>query len=172
MNAPTPRQDRSRARLDSGFTLIELMITMVIAAVLLSIAIPAYNLYVLKSHRTDAKSALVDLASLEERYFSTQNAYTSTPSQLGYGPAAPPFPIGSGSTSYYNITAITVIAATAPTSTTSGTPASYSITATAIGVQVQDTACATFTITSGGVQTAATSVASGSVPNNAACWSQ
>jgi type IV pilus assembly protein PilE len=143
------------------------MITMVIAAILLGIAIPAYNSYVLKSHRTDAKSALVDLASLEERYFSTQNTYTSIPSQLGYGPAAPPFSVGSG---YYNITAITVIAATAPTSTTSaGTPASYSITATAVGYQLQDTACLTFTMTSGGVQTAATN---GGVANNAACWSQ
>jgi type IV pilus assembly protein PilE len=146
------------------------MITMVIAAILLSIAIPAYNSYVLKSHRTDAKSALVDLASLEERFFSTQNTYTSIPSQLGYTGGALPFTVGSG---YYQITAITVIAAAPPTSTTSaGTPASYTITATAIGNQLQDTACYTFTITSGGVQSAATSVASGSVPNNAACWSQ
>jgi type IV pilus assembly protein PilE len=166
MNASTLRQHRSRSRL-AGFTLIELMVTMVIAAVLLSIAIPAYNSYVLKSHRTDAKSALVDLASLEERYFSTQNTYTSVPSQLGYTGGAVPFTVGSG---YYNITGITVIGAVAPTTTTSaGTPASYSITATAIGNQVQDTACATFTITSGGVQTAATS---GGVANNAACWSQ
>ena len=167
MNASTPLQDRSPARLDRGFTLIELMVTMVIAAILLSIAIPAYNLYVLKSHRTDAKSALVDLASLEERYFSTQNAYTSIPSQLGYTAGAVPFAVGSG---YYNITALTVIAATPPTSTTSaGTPASYSITATAIGNQASDTACATFTITSGGVQTAATN---GGIANNTACWSQ
>jgi|HubBroStandDraft_1064217.scaffolds.fasta_scaffold11520_3 type IV pilus assembly protein PilE len=173
MNASTPQQARSRARLDRGFTLIELMVTMVIAAILLGIAIPAYNLYVLKGHRTDAKSALVDLASLEERYFSTQNTYTSLPSQLGYGATPPPFPIGSGATSYYNITAITVVAAVPPTSTTTaGTPASYSITATAIGTQLQDTACYTFTITSGGVQTATTSVASGSLPNNAACWAQ
>jgi len=164
MNASTPLQDRSQARLDRGFTLIELMVTMVIAAILLSIAIPAYNLYVLKSHRTDAKSALVDLASLEERYFSTQNAYTSIPSQLGYTAGAVPFAVGSG---YYNITALTVIAATPPTS--AGTPASYSITATAIGNQASDTACATFTITSGGVQTAATN---GGIANNTACWSQ
>ena len=167
MNASTPRRDRPHPRLDRGFTLIELMVTMLVAAILLSIAIPSYNSYVLKSHRTDAKSALVDLASLEERYFSTQNAYTSIPSQLGYAGGAPPFTVGSG---YYQITAITVIGATAPTSTASvGTPASYSITATAIGTQVQDTACATFTITSGGVQTAATN---GGVANNAACWTQ
>jgi type IV pilus assembly protein PilE len=167
MNASTPRQDRSRARLDRGFTLIELMITMVIAAILLSIAIPAYTQYVLTSHRTDAKSALVDLASLEERYFSTQNTYTSIPSQLGYTGGAVPFSVGSG---YYNITAITVIAATPPASTTSvGAPASYSITATAIGYQLKDTACATFTITSGGVQTAATN---GGTANNTTCWSQ
>ena len=167
MNASTPRWDRSQARLSRGFTLIELMVTMVIAAILLSIAIPAYNLYVLKSHRTDAKSALVDLASLEERYFSTQNTYTSNPSQLGYTAGAVPFTVGSG---YYQINNITATLPIAPTSpTTAGTPATYTISAIAIGTQVQDTACATFTITSGGVQTAATN---GGIANNTACWSQ
>jgi type IV pilus assembly protein PilE len=167
MNASTPQQDRSRAGLDRGFTLIELMVTLGIAAILVAIAIPSYNQYVLQGHRTDAKSALTDLASLEERYFSTQNTYTSIPSQLGYTGGAVPFAVGSG---YYNVTAITVIAAVPPTSTTSaGTPASYSITATAIGYQLQDTQCKTFTITSGGVQSATSSTGA---TNTTACWSQ
>jgi type IV pilus assembly protein PilE len=67
-----------------GFTLIELIIAMVIAAVLAAIAIPAYSNYVRKARRADAKSALLDLASLEERYYSTQNAYSATATDLGY----------------------------------------------------------------------------------------
>jgi type IV pilus assembly protein PilE len=166
MNLSIPlRGRRPSARRSRGFTLLELVVTMVIAAILAAIAIPAYSSYVLKSHRTDAKTALTDMASLEERYFSTQNTYTATPSQLGYGAVAVPFPVGNG---YYNITALTVTVATPPPNTTSaGTPATYTITATAIGNQTKDT-CTTFTINSQGVQSA-----TGSDPNaNTDCWQQ
>ncbi len=77
-----------------GFTLIELLIAMVIVAILASIAIPSYQAYVLRSHRTDAKSALLDMASLEERFFSTNNTYSQTPTDLGYTGAVVPFTIG------------------------------------------------------------------------------
>jgi len=43
-----------------GFTLIELVVTMVIIAILAAIAIPSYTSYVRKGRRTDAKSALLD----------------------------------------------------------------------------------------------------------------
>ena len=71
-----------------GFTLVELIVAMVILSILAAIAIPSYSQYVLKSHRTEAKSALLDAASLEERFFSTSNLYTNNPTQLGYGVAA------------------------------------------------------------------------------------
>jgi type IV pilus assembly protein PilE len=141
-----------------GFTLIELVVAMVIAAILAAIAIPAYSNYVLKARRAEAKSALLDMASLEERLFSTQNTYSITPSDLGYPGAVPfaaPFPIGSG---YYNITNMQLTAAIAPVNSTSvGTPATYTITASAIGDQLKDTSCLTFTITSAGLQTSAPS---------------
>jgi len=82
--APRPRH--------RGFTLVELIVAMVILSILAAIAIPSYSQYVLKSHRTEAKAALMDAASLEERYFSTSNLYTNNPMQLGYGIAAPPVP--------------------------------------------------------------------------------
>ena len=160
-----PPSRHSRVQGQQGFTLVELLIAMVIASILAAIAIPSYSSYILKSRRTDAKSALLNLASLEERYFSTTNTYTGAPANLGY-PAgtAVPFPVSNG---YYNITAINLIPAAPPANATSaGTPATYTITATAIGTQANDAACATFTISSAGQQTA-----TGTDPNpNVDCW--
>src|SRR3981081_4959749 len=81
-----------------GFTLIELVVAMVVAAILAAISIPAYSSYVRKARRTDAKSALLDLASLEERYYSTANKYSQTASELGYGSF--PAIIGNGNGTY------------------------------------------------------------------------
>jgi len=170
MNKTILRGSRQRQK-QRGFTLMELLIAMVIAAILAAIAIPSYSSYIQKSRRSDAKTALLDMAALEERYFSTSNVYTNSPVNLGY-PAgtAIPFPVGS---SYYNITTITVVNATAPTSTTSvGTPATYTIIATAIGTQTNDTQCMSFEINSAGQQTS-TNGANGagtSTTTTGNCW--
>jgi len=137
---------------------------MLIVAVLVAVAIPSYRSYALRAHRTDAKAALLDLASLEERYFSTANQYTNAAANLGYGANAWPITVGSG---YYQLNSPTIVAATAPTANTSGAPSTYSLTAVAIGTQTQDTACASFTVTSGGVRTA---TSSGGGDNTATCW--
>jgi type IV pilus assembly protein PilE len=133
-----------RSKKSAGFTLVELLVAMVIASILAAIAIPAYSNYVRKSRRTDAKSALLDMASLEERYFSTSNTYSVSTTELGYSGT---WPITVGS-SYYTIAAPTVTAAT----TTA--PATYTLVATAIGDQTKDAPCQTFTLTSTGVQSA------------------
>jgi type IV pilus assembly protein PilE len=147
------------------FTLIELVVAIVIVGILAAIAIPAYSSYVLKSHRTDAKTALLDMASMEERFFSTNNSYSQTPTDLGYTATSLPFPVGSG---YYNITTLTAVAATAPSGTTNGTPATYQITASAVGNQMSDASCATFTINSNGQQSA-----TGTDPQASTdCWQQ
>jgi len=139
-----------------GFTLIELVIAMVIASILAAIAIPSYNSYIMKSRRTEAKSALLNLASLEERFYSTNNTYSALPTDLGYtaGPGVA-FPVGSG---YYNIQPITVTAAVPPANSASaGTPATYTIQALPVATmsQAHDAGCTSFTISSGGVQTSA-----------------
>ena len=151
-----PQRQLPRSR---GFTLVELLVTMVIAAILAAIAIPAYSNYVRKAHRTEAKSAVLDIASLEERWFSTNNSYTDVPSNLGYtGAAGTAFNVGSG---YYNVL-VSVLPATSST-----TLATYTITATAINDQLKDTQCRSFQVTNNGAQTAADSA---SAVNTNTCW--
>jgi type IV pilus assembly protein PilE len=161
-------QTHLSAQTQRGVTLMELLVTMVIVGVIAAIAIPSYQNYSLKAHRTEAKSALLDMASLEERFFSTNQFYSGNASDLGYPAAANTLPYAFGS-GYYRITAITPLGATIPTATTPGTPATYSITVTYYGNQTKDTACQTFTITSAGQQTA-TDSANASSPATTDCW--
>ena len=133
---------------DSGFTLVELMVTIVIATMLITIAIPAYTSQMRKSKRTDAKTALLDLAGREERYMATNSAYTNNAVQLGY--AAWPVTLPNGD---YQLPQ-PVVTAGDPTATPPTQP-TYTLTATAYGTaQTKDTACATFTLDSKGVQSA------------------
>jgi type IV pilus assembly protein PilE len=139
----------------AGFTLIELMVTIVIGTILLTIAIPSYMSEIRKSRRTDARNAVLDAATREERYLSTANVYTQVPANLGYAGAFPQT-VGSG---YYTLG---VQAGTAANGT-----ATYLITATATGSQVKDTACASFSVNQIGQQTALTS---GAVDSTTTCW--
>ena len=56
-------------RKNKGFTLIELMIVIVIVAVLLAVALPAYQDSVIKSNRSAGRGILLDVASRQEQYF-------------------------------------------------------------------------------------------------------
>jgi len=71
----------ARPRRSAGFTLVELMAVVLIASILLSIAIPMYMQQVRHGRRTDAKTAVMDLAGREERMFSTTNAYSTDPTR-------------------------------------------------------------------------------------------
>ncbi len=116
--------------MQKGFTLIELMIVVVIIGVLVKIAVPAYTAFVTKSNRTDAKTALLDLATREEKYYSLANTYTDQFTLLYSSATTTPFYVGSGGTSYYTLT-IAYTPATPASGTTASVPASYIATATA-----------------------------------------
>src|SRR3989440_9711798 len=88
------------SRLAGGFTLIELMVVVAIATILFSIAIPSYMSYIRQSRRTEAKTAVLELAGREERFLSTNpSAYTDVPANPGYT-GAWPIVVGSG---YYQL---------------------------------------------------------------------
>ncbi|HKS70272.1 MAG TPA: type IV pilin protein [Ktedonobacterales bacterium] len=152
----------------AGFTLIELMIVLVIATILVAIAIPMYEHQIQESRRTEAKTALLDLAGREQRYFSVQNNFTTSFGDLGYaaaGSSPPSVTVGSG---YYSVTVSVPAAAPDPQAANIAAP-SFSFTATPVAgsPQANDTACASFTVDSIGYQSAQNS---GSSDNTATCW--
>jgi type IV pilus assembly protein PilE len=145
----------SHGKRTAGFTLVELMITLVIAAILLAVAIPSYRSSVLKSRRTEARSAVLDLAAREERYYSLQNSFTASPLNLGYSSSATAtFPMNVGA-NYYQV------------SVTAPTAATFNVTATAINSQTADTQCQTFTVTDTGLKTSADG---GGADSTTTCW--
>ena len=67
-----------------GFTLVELMITVVVIALLAMVAVPAYNDSIRKGRRADAKSMLSTIAARQEQYFMDNKTYADTTAKLGY----------------------------------------------------------------------------------------
>ena len=77
MKQPT-RVTPAPKRHQRGFTLIELMIVVAVVGILSAIAYPNYAEYVLRSHRSKAKSALQQAAQWMERAATAQGAYPVT----------------------------------------------------------------------------------------------
>jgi type IV pilus assembly protein PilE len=143
-----------------GFTLTELMTALVVASILLVIAIPAYLQQIRESRRTEAKTALMDLAGREETLYSTTNAYSTLPSAVGYGNGAFPVPVGSD---YYTVNV------QVPNPAAPGTTPSFILTATPVAgsSQANDAPCQQFTVDQLGNQKAYNS---GGVDNSTTCW--
>lgn len=134
----------------NGFTLIELVVTMGIIAILAAIAIPAYSSYTKNANRTDATRTMTLDAQALERCYSQKFNYTDASC-----PAAASQPSIQG---YYTVT---IAVTTAPT-------ASYTITASpALSPQTSDSSCWQFTLNSAGTQGATTESGSN---NTKTCW--
>lgn len=143
----------------SGFTLVEVMITVVIVSILAAIALPSYTNYIVRSHRAVGKSALMEMSARQEAYLADRKSYAASLNLLGY-PAATTYVDTSkefSSTAGSSIYTLTVSASTATT---------YTITATQRGSQTRDTACKTLSINQLGVKTA---IDSNNAPSTV-CW--
>lgn len=152
------------SRVRRGFTLVELMITLVIAAILISIAIPSYRRYVLRSQRTDATVALMRIQSAQEKYFLQNNGYATqlTPT--------PPAGLALAQTSdggFYDIQLTP--GDTTPSASGVAVAMDYTVKATprAGSGQTEDKRCAEFSVDHNGVKHAKDS--SGQ-DNTSECW--
>lgn len=69
-----------------GFSLIELVIALAIAAVLAALAVSVYSRYVLRAQRSDGQQALLQLMHAQERWYSAHARYTDDWDKLGLQP--------------------------------------------------------------------------------------
>jgi len=104
-----------------GFTLIELMITVAIVAILASIAYPSYTAHVVKSHRAAAQQELLELAALQEKIFLNSNAYSDNVSEAYTGQSSGGLGKTSGKTTDNRYT-VSVAAAGGQSFTLTATP--------------------------------------------------
>jgi type IV pilus assembly protein PilE len=110
---------RSRA---SGFTLIELMITVAVVAILAAIAFPSYAMFMKKSRRGDAEATLMDIAQREQQYLLDARTYAPTVAALNTT-------IPADVSAYYTIQ---ICQTTAPCAAPGGAPPTFAIIATPI----------------------------------------
>jgi len=67
-----------------GVTLMELMIVVVIIGILTAIAYPSYREYSARAKRNEARAALLQIATLQERFYLQNNTYTTDMTKLGF----------------------------------------------------------------------------------------
>ncbi|MGN6707561.1 type IV pilin protein [Rhodanobacter lindaniclasticus] len=132
-----------------GFTLLELMIVVVIIAVLAAIAIPTYGRYAFRAHRADGQELLLRVATAQERYYATANAYGGL-TDIGFTNPAP------SEKGFYSVTVVA-----------SSSSQAFVATATPVGGQANDL-CGPLTIDNAGNKTPGP--ASASSNSNGSCW--
>lgn len=140
-----------------GVTLIELVVVIMIVGVLAAVAIPSYRAYVIRSQRSDAKDALLALATQQEKFYLQCNTYATT---IAGAPNCAAFELQAADASENGWYDLVIDDADATSYTLSATAA-------AGGNQAQDTECEVFRVTDRGIRTADDS---GGTDNTEECW--
>jgi len=163
MNHGTPPQ--VTARRPRGFTLIEIMITVAIVAILAAIALPSFMDSIRKSRRADAFAALNAVQQAQERWRANRPAY-ATNAQLTLAPA-PVDPPGLGLSTTSSAGRYTIaLSATGA--------AGYTATATAVdgSSQAADGDCSRLTVTLAGGNITFGSGAAPALTDPSRCWAR
>ena len=119
----------------TGFTLIELMITVAIIGIIIAVALPSYQTYVQRTKRGLAAVCLQELSQFMERRYATSLTYS--------GAALPTVACTTDLAQSY----VFEFATAQPTAST------FVIQATPAGGQIGDTKCATISLSHSGVKT-------------------
>lgn len=130
-------------KIQAGFTLVELMITVAIVAILAAVGYPSYAEYVRRTARADAQADIAENVQFLERVFTNNNRYDRTMNG-GAWVALPVTQSPRSGTAKYNMAIVF-----------DPVGATYTLSAVPQGNQVQDK-CGTMTINQAGVQTPAT----------------
>ena len=140
-----------------GVTLIELVVVMIIIGILAAVAIPSYRSYVLRSQRSDAKDALLALATQQEKHYLQCNTYGTLIAAATNCAAGEVQGTAASKNGWYTLAIV------------AGNATTFTVRATAVNGQNQwqDTACRDFTVTQANVRTARDS---GTADNSAECW--
>jgi type IV pilus assembly protein PilE len=108
----------------AGFTLIELMVTVAIVAILAAIAYPSYQDHMRKGRRSAAQSFMIDVAAREQQYLLDARKYAAGADAL----ARLKLPVPAEVASFYSV----AVGPPRPT-----VPPSYTIVATPIAGSAQ-----------------------------------
>ena len=144
-----------------GVSAIELLVVLAIVGILAGLSVPAYRDHVLRTNRTEARAALLGLATAQEKFYLQCNEYTSALDAAAATACSPGnlrFPTAS-ERGYYTL------------AVTSADAIGWTATATAVSTlpQYSDTRCRTFQLTSAGAKTARNS---GNSANDSECWNR
>ena len=118
-----------------GFTLIELMMVVAIIGIIAAIAYPSFSDSMMKARRSDARSALLEIAIQQAKLRGNCTTYGSS---LGSANSCSNKTVKGSATSNEGYYKIAVSGATGN---------AYTLTATAQGVQAKDTGCTSLTVT-------------------------
>ena len=128
-----------------GFSLVELVVTVAVLAILASVGYPLYTKQMQKARRADAKIALQSIALAQEQFFTVNGVYAATLSTLSLDASGIDAATGTTPKGYYDLS-VNIDAGGQTFELTALAPADSK--------QRRDTSCRTFMLDELGVKSA------------------